>query len=448
MSSDESKRSATRRDRDRILYSDSFRRLGGVTQVALGDPSLELHNRLTHSLKVEQVGFSICSLLTSYDKDFGNAVNENVVAAASLGHDIGHPPFGHAGESELQQILMCSEHLLHPRRIDKRKSDPCPRCLLEDGFEGNAQSFRALAVLAVHRDSEERPLGLDLTRATLAAVSKYPWTRGAPGRKINKWGAYDCDAPILEWVFGTTDAPQDAPSQVMDWADDISYAVHDLEDFYRTGRIPLENYNRVTNGVTNDRYEEFIEYVESHDAHGQISDECKKSLPNYFAYFPRSAFQGRPADLAALDRMRSRFLNAFISAAEHEHPNIPIDPLRKEVNAIMKQFVWFHVIDDPKLGDIQRGQRRVIREIFDDLLPMLESIYRIGSGIVPSERQKRTLPYALKRAIEFGVRQQSSYTDRQVLIRGLVDYISSLSDAGAYRLHGVLKGREGYGIIH
>ncbi|OFJ50488.1 hypothetical protein BEL07_27970 [Mycolicibacterium grossiae] len=115
---------------------------------------------------------------------------------------------------------------------------------------------------------------------------------------------------------------------------------------------------------------------------------------------------------------------------------------------MMKQFVWYHVIDEPRLSAIQRGQRRVLRDIFEDLLPMVESIYKIGLATEPSEREKRTLPYALTRAISFAFRQDSHYTERQCVVRGLIDFLSGLSDAEAYTLHSVLKGREGDGFIH
>ena len=98
-------RPPARRDRDRILYSDSFRRLGGVTQTALGDASLQMHNRLTHSLKVEQVGTSLHGMLAAKVPDFADP---DAIEAACLGHDIGHPPFGHAGESSSQEAHLRS----------------------------------------------------------------------------------------------------------------------------------------------------------------------------------------------------------------------------------------------------------------------------------------------------------------------------------------------------
>lgn len=445
-------RPPARRDRDRILYSDSFRRLGGVTQTALGDASLQMHNRLTHSLKVEQVGTSLHGMLADKVPAFDKIADRDAIEAACLGHDIGHPPFGHAGESELHKILTCDKHRDTPRQIQDRIKNPCPDCLLEDGFEGNAQSFRILAVLAVHRDpSFTEPYGLDLTRGTLAAVSKYPWTLGAPKKKTNKWGAYDCDAEILDWVFGKIENNPNPAAQVMDWSDDISYAVHDLEDFYRSGRIPLDQYSRLGENENTEAYNTFLKYVES-ALEKSVTSEAREALRSYSFFFPRSKFLGGTAELAALDRMRNRFLEAFMSAAQIDADTVKIDPVPQEVNSILKQFTWFYVINDPGLNLIQLGQRRVLREIFEDLLPLLEDVYKGGKAAGPSPRDLQRLPNALRRAVERGQLQQASlttrvYDERQTLIRGLVDYISGLSDSEAYRVHAVLQGGEAYSLL-
>jgi dGTPase len=445
-------RPPARRDRDRILYSDSFRRLGGVTQTALGDASLQMHNRLTHSLKVEQVGTSLHGMLAHKVPGFDRNADRDAIEAACLGHDIGHPPFGHAGEAELHKILTCKDHRETPRPMQDRIAHPCGECLLEDGFEGNAQSFRILAVLAVHRDpAPDQPYGLDLTRGTLAAVSKYPWTLGAPGKKSNKWGAYDCDAEILEWVFGKIDNNPNLAAQVMDWSDDISYAVHDLEDFYRSGRIPLDQYSRLAQNENTDGYNTFLTYVES-ALKKTVTSETREALRSYSFFFPRSKFQGRADELAALDRMRNRFLTAFMDAAQINADTVKIDLVPLEVNSVLKQFTWFYVINDPGLNLIQLGQKRVLREIFDDILPLLEDVYKGGTTTTPSPRDLQRLPNALRRAVERGQLQQKLratpvYDERKTLIRGLIDYISGLSDTEAYRVHAVLRGGEAYALL-
>src|SRR6056297_1141470 len=163
-------RSEFQRDRDRILYSTSFRRLDGITQIVRAGESDVFHNRLTHSMKVAQVGRRLAEHCIEQQADSANfhGLHVEVVEAACLGHDLGHPPFGHIGEETLDRILTTK--------------DEVGDCLDPEGFEGNAQSFRIVAKLAVRFPQCD---GLDLTRATLAALQKYPWARdtSAEGEK-------------------------------------------------------------------------------------------------------------------------------------------------------------------------------------------------------------------------------------------------------------------------
>ena len=164
-------RTEGQKDRDRILYCSALRRLASVTQVTSPTPSGSTHNRLTHALKVAQVGRRISENLRRKhpDLDPSNvsdrrlAVDPDVVEAAGLAHDLGHPPFGHISEKKLNELA---------------QKEGC-----EEGFEGNAQSFRIVAALEV-RGVSLSP-GLGLTRATLNALLKYPspWDP-ARGREI------------------------------------------------------------------------------------------------------------------------------------------------------------------------------------------------------------------------------------------------------------------------
>ena len=441
---DASWRKPAKRDRDRVLYSEGFRRLGGVTQVATGSPNMGLHNRLTHSLKVEQVGTSLVSRLLHVDAESSRGINKWAIATACLAHDIGHPPFGHAGEMELNELVVCEDHLEDIRSYESRQDDPCRKCVLEDGFEGNAQSFRILTALAVHRFASDRPYGLDLTRASLSATSKYPWTRGAPRRKPKKWGAYDCDADTLRWVAGSLDQDPSLDAQIMDWADDISYAVHDIEDFYRVGIVPIDDYKGGTEALR-----VFLEYCEG--ALGAINDEEREAVASMLDLSPTERFGGKASDLAALDTLRGTLLTKFIDAASIEGQSLRREAIPERLNAIMKQFIWYHVIDDPTLAYIQVGQRRVLREIFEIIRPVLHDTYKTGRTGAPTESELRRLPHDLRRTIEIGQRQQaegiSRYTSSQVLDRALLDFMAMLSDAGAYELHARLKGREAFGHL-
>src|SRR5215469_15202414 len=150
-------------DRDRIVTSPYFARLGGVTQViSPGGAGLLVHNRLTHSLKVAQVARAVAERLIAEPRygpllDSLGGCNPDVVEAAALAHDLGHPPFGHLGESVLDRLAR-------------------NRLRLADGFEGNAQSYRIVTSTDLRGGAR---IGLDLTAAVRAALLKYPWTRRA-----------------------------------------------------------------------------------------------------------------------------------------------------------------------------------------------------------------------------------------------------------------------------
>jgi len=211
-------RTPAQKDRDRLLYSSSLRRLAQVTQVVAADVSHVFHNRLTHSFQVAQVGRRLAErLLATYANEVAasDGLDPDVVEAACYARDLGHPPFGHIAEEELNALA----------------GDDI------DGFEGNAQSFRIITKLSQHSPFHK---GLDLTRATLAGILKYPWYRGERSEKTNKWGAYRSEATDFEFaqqLSGTGEPTLEA--KLMDWADDITYSVHDVDDFYRAHRIPL-----------------------------------------------------------------------------------------------------------------------------------------------------------------------------------------------------------------
>ncbi len=288
-------RNQFQRDRARVLHSAAFRRLAAKTQVHTAGTDDFLRTRLTHSLEVAQIGREMGARL---------GCDPDIVDTAGLAHDLGHPPFGHNGEEALDEVAQAC-----------------------GGFEGNAQTLRVLTRLeAKVLRADGRSAGLNLTRASLDACAKYPWFR-TPGRR--KFGVYADDAPVFAWLREGVPADERLPggaatgssapverccleAQVMDWADDVAYSVHDVEDgihgaYIRLGSLRDDNVERAL--LCADVAEAYS--TESATDLAAVLDELLSDP----VFAPLYGYDGSHRALVALKQVTSVLTGRFVAAA-------------------------------------------------------------------------------------------------------------------------------------
>jgi dGTPase len=414
-------RTPTQKDRDRILYSSAFRRLTGITQVASPTELYPVHNRLIHSLKVAQVARSLA--LTLLDDPLHaeaieviGGIDPDAAEAASLAHDLGHPPFGHVAEETLNDLL-----------VSGGSTEMVP-----DGYNGNAQTFRIVTKLAVRyaakRNSELA--GLNLTRVTLNGILKYPWFRGNQGLAHHKWGAYERERADFTWTrqgLAQVLDEKTIEAALMDWADDITYAVHDVEDFFRSGLIPLD---RLTSDPR--EQERFLRWAsESGKVADAEIDGVFRALLGSFAVNPGvlDPFRGSRADRAALRDLTSQLISRYVNGSlqltvDGKQVRLRIDPeLEREVRAL-KLLTWCYVIESPSLVTQRFGQRTLITSLFTTFCE---------AGM--SRDQWRIFPETSQEALEF------EGNDVKQVKRIVADLISSMSEAQAIAINQRLTGQ-------
>lgn len=359
-------RSEAQRDRDRILYSSAFLRLGQVTQVATPETGFIFHSRLTHSIKVAQVARGLAQSLKRLAQDdeldpgatrLVDCLDEDATEAAALAHDLGHPPFGHLAEKVLQTE---AKHAT---------------------FEGNAQSFRIVTRLALRTANAgdgQSPVGLNLTRRTLNGILKYPWLREEePEEHHRKWGAYhDGDKRTFEWARrGFAEEERSLEACLMDWADDVTYAVHDMDDFFRAGLIPLE---RLTSpgSLELQRFQRHLR-ERTKELAGRGDEDPERYVEAAERFFAEGAvstinlpFGGRTDERVTLRQLGSHLIGLYISAPQLRDTEdgtsveLVIDDDIVDQVKVLKQLTWFYVINRPSLAVIQRGQRQMITTLF------------------------------------------------------------------------------------
>ncbi len=337
-------RTAFERDRARVVHSSALRRLGAKTQVVgPGDVDSDFpRTRLTHSLECAQVGRELGATL---------GCDPNLVETACLAHDLGHPPFGHNGESALNDAAASI-----------------------GGFEGNAQSFRLLSRLEAKTISDDgRSAGLNLTRASLDAATKYPWPKrdGTP-----KFGVYGDDIDVFTWMRSTApDSKRCLEAQVMDWADDVAYSVHDLEDGVQAGYIKVEELAHASAWA--DVIDVAVEFY--------LPDGETAELERAAAELTRldcwpAKYDGTLASLAALKNLTSRLIGRFCQAAEaatrEAYGRSPLTryaadlvvPRATRVEcALLKAVTAHYVMNREGITAIRTRQREMLLELVEHL---------------------------------------------------------------------------------
>lgn len=401
-------RTAFQRDRARVLHSSALRRLAGKTQVVTPGTRNQAwdaspRTRLTHSLECAQVGRELGAAL---------GCDPDLVEAACLAHDMGHPPFGHNGEVAL--------------------NDFAKDC---GGFEGNAQSLRLLTRIEPKRFIHDAhgdlvSVGLNLTRATLDAATKYPWPRGEHPTTPEsvKFGVYEDDLPVFAWVReGAPGHRTCFEAQVMDWADDVAYSVHDIEDGLHAGHI---DPNLLL--AEPERAEIWRVAIGRYVPKGTDPEELSEALDRLIAeeWWPHHYDGSAPAQ-ARLKDATSQLIGRFCLAAEGatrqaygtgrltRYAAELVVPREARLEcAVLKAVADCYVMQRAEQETLRADQRIVLAELAEALTA------RAPDSLDPQFR-------ALFRAAK----------DDRARGRVIVDQLASLTDASARTLHAQLTTR-------
>jgi dGTPase len=390
-------RTAFERDRARVVHSASLRRLAAKTQVLGPQADDFVRNRLTHSLEVAQVARDIAHPL---------GCHPDLAETAALAHDLGHPPFGHNGEAVLDELAAgCG------------------------GFEGNAQTLRILTRLeAKSVDPEGRSIGLNLTRATLDACTKYPWRRGSTDGVAGKFGVYDDDLAAFTWLReGVAGSRRCIEAQVMDFADDVAYSVHDLEDGIVGEGIDLSVLDSPDElaGVWATVREWYLPDVDD--------DALVEALARLRAVgtWPGRSYDGSRRGLATLKNLTSDLIGVFCGSVHTATRDrygaeplvrhradlvVPEETLQEIV--VLKGIAAHYVMRTSERVRVMARQRELLAELFEAL---------VDSG---------------GRALDASFRSDhDEASDDAARTRVVVDQIASLTDGSAVEWHARLTGR-------
>lgn len=378
-------RSHARRDAARVLHSPAFRRQQGKTQLFPGIESDFFRNRLTHSLEVGQIAKSIAIRLNATEAFLENPENKidtDLVEVAGWCHDLGHPPFGHTGETALDKAMRTTD----------------------GGFEGNAQTLRILSRLekrtksiadpsGISDDGEDMRLGLNLTARTLAACLKYDSKIPAQEKDRENQegiakGYYHDDAETVRWIKKQVTGNESlTPFKtiecgIMDLADDIAYSTYDLEDAFKANFLdPLEIIaatdaiaEKVAQKVTKAVGEPFIVgdvRKVLHDTFGGLATTKGVTDPYDYAIIAQRSSSNLASDGYLRSRFSSTLVGEFIRAVKFQ-PNeatpalskVTLDPTVRAKVEVLKNLSYVTLISRPRLKVAEYRGLQLVGDMF------------------------------------------------------------------------------------
>ena len=379
------------RDRARIIHSFALRRLAAKTQVAVPWATDFPRTRLSHSLECAQVGRELGAAL---------GADPDLMEGACLAHDIGHPPFGHNGEEVLNQL-----------------AHSC------GGFEGNAQSLRLLIRLEAKTVLVDgKSVGLNLTRASLDAATKYPWSRVVNAKKF---GVYEDDLEIFNWYrSGVESGKTSIEAQIMDWSDDVAYSVHDMEDSLVSGQIKLDQLSNDLPKLFKVAKEMYLADIT--EAEMVIALTALQKISCWPRYY-----DGTHRSLARLKDLASQLIGRFAQAAEvatqekygdsnltRYSANLVVPRAQRVEVALLKSMAGHYVIN-ADTSQIRYGeQQKLLTELVEAILA--------------------SAPATLE---GFFLQDWQRAENDQQRVRVVIDQVASLTDPGAIALHNRLINR-------
>jgi dGTPase len=423
-------RHATERDRDRVLHSAAFRRLQGKTQVfGIGQADF-YRTRLTHSVEVAQIARAIAQNLIFEQPLLDHCLSSELAEAAALAHDLGHPPFGHAGEQTLDACM----------REVSRKARLTGKSILR--FEGNAQTFHI--IVAAEPKSPLYP-GLNLTRATLAGVMKYPYTQEIGNAKF----IFASDLPMAQWalqqggsIFKTQDVPKrrypktSIACQILDWADDCAYSVHDVEDalqaqFLHPGELEDVRFARRV----------LAHYEETRKAEAVPELTLAEVLERLMDLERRIQPSGQGDERALRKSAMRNILNDLITSVSVEACSgsrradfswrLIVPDEARILSVLCKSVIWEAVITDPRVAAMSAKGREILRDLFQ--LLMEEVLEKKSVTLFP--RYYRPI---IEDCLGGGQMEAA---------RAVCNFLALMTDMDALRFHDLLRGSKASSIF-